>query len=80
MKSTPIAPLATLADVTVVTDTDIESVLRLFDEAAADEIAVVDEVGHMLGIVSEKHARRRDAVMLQVLENDAENGKGDETV
>jgi len=56
---TPIAPLATLADVTVVTDTDIESVLRLFDEAAADEIAVVDEVGHMLGIVSEKHARRR---------------------
>ena len=39
---TPIAPLATLADVTVVADTDIESVLRLFDEAAADEIAVVD--------------------------------------
>ena len=56
---TPIAPLATLADVTVVADTDIESVLRLFDEAAADEIAVVDEVGHMLGIVSEKHTRRR---------------------
>lgn len=57
--SAPIAPLATLTDVTVLATTDIQTVLRLFDEAAADEIAVVDDAGRVLGIVSEKHARRR---------------------
>jgi CIC family chloride channel protein len=55
----PIAPLATLTDVTVLATTDIQTVLRLFDEAAADEIAVLDDAGRVLGIVSEKHARRR---------------------
>lgn len=55
----PLKALATLADTTLTPATGIQAMLRLFDEHAADEMAVIDERGQVLGIVTEKHARRR---------------------
>lgn len=37
----------------------IQAILKMFDDAAADDLAVVDDQQHVLGVVSEKHARRR---------------------
>lgn len=55
----PIAPLAIMADISLRADADIRAILPLFDKAAADELAVVDESGLVLGVLTEKHARRR---------------------
>jgi len=51
--------LATLCDVTLPPTAGIKAVLALFDEFAADEIAVVDGVGVVQGVITERHARRR---------------------
>lgn len=56
---TSILPLAELEDVTLMPGTGIQAVLKAFDHSAADELAVVDDRGHVLGVVSEKYARRR---------------------
>jgi len=37
----------------------VRQILETFDEASADELVVVDEVGKVLGVLTEKHARRR---------------------
>ncbi|MDE1917693.1 MAG: chloride channel protein [Sphingomonadales bacterium] len=55
----PIAALATLTQATLLPSTDIRQCLGAFDAAGADELAVVDGVGKVLGVLSEKHARRR---------------------
>ena len=55
----PIAPLATMADIALRADADIRAILPLFDKATADELAVVNESGLVLGVLTEKHARRR---------------------
>lgn len=62
-------PLAALAIVLAATPggfanvlaptTDIRATLKAFDLAAADELAVVDGVGRVLGVGTERHARRR---------------------
>jgi len=54
-----IGELVILPATTLDPTTDVRSMLRLFDKASADELAVVDAGGQVLGIVSEKHARRR---------------------
>lgn len=55
----PIAGLAILNDVTLTPATGIQPLLSRFDEVAADELAVVDDRGQVLGVITEKHARRR---------------------
>lgn len=58
----PAAPIATLAvqqDISLLPATGIDAILQLFDGAAADELAVVDGVGAVVGVVTERHARRR---------------------
>lgn len=55
----PIASLAILADTTLTPATGIDRVLQAFDRAAVDEMAVVDPQGRVLGVVTEKYARRR---------------------
>lgn len=58
-ESAPIAPLATLVDATLTPATGIQPMLRMFDSHAADELAVLNERGQVVGLVTEKHARRR---------------------
>jgi len=65
----PTAPISTIAQQLAVTlrpETSIDAILRLFDDAAADELAVVDDEGHIRGVVTEKHARRRYFEALEV--------------
>jgi CIC family chloride channel protein len=57
--ATPIGEIATQADTTLTSATGIGPMLRAFDEASADELAVVDDQGKVIGVVTEKHARRR---------------------
>jgi CIC family chloride channel protein len=59
-----VAMLAVQQEMTLSLKSGIHDMLRLFDKASADELVVVDEQGQVLGIVTEKHARRRyfDAV------------------
>jgi CIC family chloride channel protein len=55
----PLAPLARFANISLAPDTGIKAVLALFDDAGADELAVVDPDGRVIGVVTEPHARRR---------------------
>lgn len=55
----PIGSIATLTDTVLTPATGIEAMLEQFDQAAADELAVVDDAHKVLGIVTEKRARRR---------------------
>lgn len=54
-----IAAIATLCEMTLSPETGIGEVMRAFDHEAADELAVIDSEGRVLGIVTEKYARRR---------------------
>jgi chloride channel protein, CIC family len=51
--------LATLVDTTLSPGSDIKTILAMFDTAMADELAVTNGNGEVLGIVTEKYARRR---------------------
>jgi CIC family chloride channel protein len=55
----PAASLAILSDVMLEPRADIRTILPLFDREGADELAVVDAVGVVIGILTEKHVRRR---------------------
>jgi CIC family chloride channel protein len=55
----PIAPLARLPDTVLDPEADVRTILPLFDRASADELAVVDAAGMVLGVLTEKHVRRR---------------------
>lgn len=57
--ASPVAALATHPGVALRPAMDIRSILTLFDEAAADELAVLDDRDHVIGVVGERHARRR---------------------
>ncbi|WP_395395655.1 chloride channel protein [Novosphingobium sp. BL-8A] len=56
---TEVGTLATLVDTTLAPATDIRAMIKAFDIAVADELAVVDGVGKVVGVVTERHARRR---------------------
>lgn len=58
-EDTRITELAVLREATLSPDTDIQKILHLFDQWVADELAVVDASGKVLGLLTEKHARRR---------------------
>lgn len=55
----PLEDLATLADVALNPATGINVMLQMFDTHAADELAVIDAEGKVVGVLTEKHARRR---------------------
>lgn len=55
----PIAALAGMTDVSLRPGDDAYTIIALFDRLSADELAVVDESGVVVGIVTERHARRR---------------------
>ena len=54
-----VLPLARQREVTVPPDAGIKAILALFDAEGADELAVVDENHHVLGVLGEPHVRRR---------------------
>ena len=57
--SAPVAPLALLGDAALAPSADIRVIVAMFDNASADELAVVDGSGIVLGVLSEKYVRRR---------------------
>jgi CIC family chloride channel protein len=56
---TPLRSFATLVDTTLAPTTPVDVILERLDANSADELAVVDLGGQILGLVTEKHARRR---------------------
>ncbi|MDB5495159.1 MAG: chloride channel protein [Phenylobacterium sp.] len=61
----PVADLAVLRDATLSPDQDIAAVMRAFEMAEADDLAVVDEEGLILGLVGEAYVTRRYATELE---------------
>lgn len=57
--ASPVRPLATLGNSVLVPAMGVEAVLAAFDRAGADEMAVVDPEGRVIGLITERHARRR---------------------
>ncbi|WP_420381715.1 chloride channel protein [Novosphingobium sp.] len=55
----PIAPLARQTTIMLLADTAIKPMLSAFDDDGADELAVVDDHGRVIGVLSESYARRR---------------------
>lgn len=56
---TSVAAIAILPQTTLTPETGMHQILQTFDREGADELAVVDIAGCVLGIVTEKYARRR---------------------
>lgn len=56
---TPISTFAQGLDDVLRPDMDIRAVMERFDATQREELAVVDERGHVLGLVTEAHVRRR---------------------
>jgi CIC family chloride channel protein len=61
----PIAQVASNPEVTLKPNQDIEAIMRAFDEAEAEDLAVVDEEGRVLGLVGEAYVTRRYASELE---------------
>ena len=55
----PVLALARQADATLSPDSAIRAILNAFDDNSADELAVVDPQGRVVGVLSEHYARRR---------------------
>jgi|GEM_PF-2415270 len=56
-----ITELSILRDATVSPDLPIGGIMARFDESEADDLAVFDPGGHMLGMLTEKYVRIRYA-------------------
>jgi CIC family chloride channel protein len=57
----PVSELRILEGATLTPEMDIAQVMRRFDDSAADDMAVVDRRGNILGILTEKYVRKRYA-------------------
>lgn len=55
----PALAIARWPEVHALPETDIGSLIALFDDFGCDDLAVVDEQGRLLGLASEKYVRRR---------------------
>ncbi len=61
----PVAQLASAKDVALRPEMDIGAVMRLFDSAQVDELAVIGPDSEVLGVLSETFVRRRYAEELE---------------
>jgi chloride channel protein, CIC family len=62
------APLSTLAanpKISLTPDQSIKAIMTAFDETGADELAVVDTGGEVIGLITEAHVTRRYAEELE---------------
>ena len=64
-ESAPVSTLAQAALAPLSPDADIAAVMARFDADQVDELAVVDEAGVVLGVLSERFARKRYAEELE---------------
>jgi CIC family chloride channel protein len=53
---------------------NIKTIMHLFDRTESDELAVVDDAGKVLGVVSEAYATRRYAEELEKARRDLTGG------
>lgn len=65
-----VAPLATLADVSLRPDADVVAAMRAFAETESDDLAVVDADSRVLGILSERYVHRRYTDELEKAQRD----------
>lgn len=56
-----ISELSILRDVTLTPETSIGAIMQRFDDSGADDLAIVDPEGHILGMLTEKYVRKRYA-------------------
>ena len=61
----PLASLAANADVALSPELSIKAIMTAFDETGSDELAVVDEGGEVIGLITEAHVTRRYAEELE---------------
>lgn len=61
----PLASLAANADIALTPELSIKAIMTAFDETGADELAVVDEGGEVIGLITEAHVTRRYAEELE---------------
>jgi CIC family chloride channel protein len=61
----PLASLAANADIALTPELSIKAIMTAFDETGADELAVVDEHGEVIGLITEAHVTRRYAEELE---------------
>lgn len=61
----PLASLAANAEVALTPELSIKAIMTAFDETGADELAVVDEGGEVIGLITEAHVTRRYAEELE---------------
>ena len=61
----PVAALAIAVDRHLTPEMDVNQIMRIFDDAQLDELAVIDADGHVLGTLSDKFVRRRYADELE---------------
>jgi len=59
--ASPVARIAIMGDVSLTPEMNVVEVMRSFDMTGADELAVLQPDGSILGLVSEKYVRRRYA-------------------
>ncbi len=57
----PASSIAILRDKVLQPEQDVVSVMKMFDACETDDLAVVNDQGDVLGVVSEKYVRRRYA-------------------
>ena len=62
----PLSSIATLRDTALQPSARISEVLKAFDRHAADELAVIDPQTVVIGVVTEKYARRRYAEEIEL--------------
>jgi CIC family chloride channel protein len=60
-----VSDIAVNTEASLTPDMDIATVMRRFDASGADELAVLDDKRHVLGILSESYVRRRYAEELE---------------
>lgn len=64
-REAPLSSLAANADVALTPELSIKAIMTAFDETGADELAVVDEGGEVIGLITEAHVTRRYAEELE---------------
>jgi CIC family chloride channel protein len=64
-RDAPLAALAQHAEVALAPEMSIKAIMTAFDETGADELAVVDGQGEVIGLITEAHVTRRYAEELE---------------